>query len=88
MAVFVSVECMWDQRLTTALVAHHDAAAAAVESASGCVNPDGVWIGFVRFALLLAVVFCWVDRCFASWVLLGLLCLLRTENACNTPNGV
>ena len=37
----------------------------------------GVWFGFVRFALLLAVVLCWVDRCFESWVLLGLLCLLR-----------
>ena len=37
----------------------------------------GVWFGFVRFALLLAVVLCWVDRCFDSWVLLGLLCLLR-----------
>ena len=32
----------------------------------------GVWYGFVRVALLLAVVLCWVDRCFGScsWVLL------------------
>ena len=39
----------------------------------------GVWFGFVRFALLLAVGFCWVDRCFyfRPRVLLGLLCLLR-----------
>ena len=37
----------------------------------------GVWFGFVRFALLLAVVLCWVARCFGSWVLLGLFCLLR-----------
>ena len=35
----------------------------------------GVWFGFVRFALLLAVVLFWVDRCFDSWVLLGLFCL-------------
>ena len=27
-----------------------------------------------RFALLLAVDLCWVDRGFDSWVLLGLLC--------------
>ena len=31
---------------------------------------DGVWFGFVRSALLLAVVLCWVDHCFDSWVLL------------------
>ena len=37
----------------------------------------GIWCGFVRFALLLAVVLCWVDRCFDSWLLLGLFCLLR-----------
>ena len=37
----------------------------------------GVWFGFVRSALLLAVVLCWVDCCFDSWVLLGLLCFLR-----------
>ena len=37
----------------------------------------GVWFGFVRSALLLAVVLCWVDRCFDSQVLLGLLCNLR-----------
>ena len=37
----------------------------------------GVWFGFVRFALLLAVILCLVDRCFASWELLGFFCLLR-----------
>ena len=37
----------------------------------------GVWFGFVRFALLLAVVLCWVGRCLDSWLLLGLLSLLR-----------
>ena len=37
----------------------------------------GVWFGFLRFALLLAVVLCWVDRYFDSWVLLGLFCLHR-----------
>ena len=37
----------------------------------------GVWLGFVRFAALLAVVLCCVDRCFGSWVLLGLFCLDR-----------
>ena len=37
----------------------------------------GVWLGFVRFALLLAVVLCWVDRCFDSWALSGLICPLR-----------
>ena len=37
----------------------------------------GVWFGFVRSALLLAVVLCWVGFCFDSWVLLGLLCLLH-----------
>ena len=42
----------------------------------------GVWLGFVRFALLLAVVLYWVDPCFGSWVLLGLFCLLRVS--CNT----
>ena len=32
--------------------------------------------GFVRSALLrLTVDLCWVDRCFGSWVLLGLSCL-------------
>ena len=36
-----------------------------------------VRFGVVRFALLLAVVLCWVDRHFYSWVLLLLLCLLR-----------
>ena len=41
----------------------------------------GVWFGFVRSALLLAVVLCWVDCCFASWVLMGLLCFLRVTNA-------
>ena len=41
------------------------------------VDCVGVWFGFVRFALLLAVVLCWVARCFGSWVLLGLFCLLR-----------
>ena len=37
----------------------------------------GVWLGFVRFPLLLAVVLRWVDRYFDFWVLLGLFCLLR-----------
>ena len=37
----------------------------------------GVWFGFVRSALLLAVVLCWVDSRFGSWLLLGLLCFLR-----------
>ena len=37
----------------------------------------GVWFGFVRFALLLAVGLCWVGRRLDSWVLLGLFCLLR-----------
>ena len=41
----------------------------------------GVLCGFIRFALLLAVVLCLVDRCFDSWVLLGLLCLLRRTRA-------
>ena len=27
---------------------------------------DGVWFGFVRFAMVLAVVLCWVERCFSS----------------------
>ena len=40
----------------------------------------GVWLGFISFALLLAVVLCWVDRCFESWVLLGLHCLLRVTH--------
>ena len=50
-----------------------------------------VWLGFVRFALLLAVVLCWVDRCFDSWMLLALLCLLRVTHihrcsgVCNQP---
>ena len=33
---------------------------------------DGVWFGFVRSPMLLAVVFSWVDRCAGSLVLLGL----------------
>ena len=37
----------------------------------------GVWFDFVSFALHLAVVLCWVDRCFGSWVLLALFLLLR-----------
>ena len=40
----------------------------------------GVWFGFVRIALLLAVILCWVDRCFDSWVLLGFFCLLRVTH--------
>ena len=40
----------------------------------------GVWLGFVGSALLLAVVLCWVDCRFDSWMLLGLLCFL-----CVTP---
>ena len=52
----------------------------------------GVWFGFVRSALLLAVV-CWVDCCFDSWVLLGLLCFLcvtltNTSRPCNQPGMV
>ena len=35
---------------------------------------------FVRFALLLLL--CWVDRCFYSWVMLGLFCLLRVTPTC------
>ena len=44
----------------------------------------GVWFGFVRSALLLAVVASWVDCCFDScqWVLLGLLCFLRVTHGC------
>ena len=41
------------------------------------VYRDGVWFGFITSALLLAVVLCWVDRYFCSWVLLGSFCLLR-----------
>ena len=37
-------------------------------------------VSVVRFALLLAVVLCWVDRSFDFLVLLGLLCLLRVKN--------
>ena len=44
-----------------------------------------VWLYFVRFALLLAVVLSWVARCFGSWVLLGLFCLLRVPHRLNTP---
>ena len=43
----------------------------------------GVWSGFVGSALLLAVVLCWVDCFFYSWVLLGLLRFLRVTR--NTP---
>ena len=55
------------------------------------VNRDGVCFGLVRSALLLAVVLCWVDRCFDSWMLLALLCLLRVTHihrcsgVCNQP---
>ena len=41
------------------------------------VGCDAIWFGSVRSALRLAAVLCFVDRCFGSWVLLGLLCLLR-----------
>ena len=44
----------------------------------------GVWFGFVRSALLLAVVLCLVDCCFDSWVLLGLLCFLHVTQ-CDAP---
>ena len=40
----------------------------------------GVWLGFVRSALLLAVVLGWVDCCFYSWVVLALLCFLRVTH--------
>ena len=43
----------------------------------GRVYRVGVWFGFVRFTLLLEVVLCWVGRCFDSWVLPCLFCLLR-----------
>ena len=47
-----------------------------------------VWFGFVRPALLLAIVLCWVDCCSGSWVLLGLLCFLRvTQNRCYGGRG-
>ena len=36
----------------------------------------GVWFAFVRSAVLLAVVLCWVDYGLSSWVLLCLLCFL------------
>ena len=39
----------------------------------------GVWSGFFRSALLLAVSLCWVDCFFQSWVLLGLLCFLPVK---------
>ena len=39
----------------------------------------GVWFRFAWFALLLAVVLCWVARCSGSWVLLGLFRLLRVS---------
>ena len=51
------------------------------------VHRDGVWFGFVMSALLLAVVFCWVDRCVASWVLLGLFCLVRVILTSSRPGG-
>ena len=35
-----------------------------------------VWFGYVTFALPLAIILCWVDRYFDSWVLLGLFRLL------------
>ena len=44
-----------------------------------------VWFGFVTFALLLAVVLCWVDHSFDSWVLLGLFCLLRIARVAYLP---
>jgi len=46
------------------------------------VYRDGVWFGCVGFAPLLAIVLCWVDGCFGSWVLLGLFCLLRVMPPC------
>ena len=46
------------------------------------VYRDGVCFGFVSFALLLAVVLCWVDRCFGSSVLPGSFCLLRATHVC------
>ena len=46
----------------------------------------GVWLGFFRSALLLVVVLRWVDCFLGSWLLLGLLCILRVTqskaNAC------
>ena len=44
------------------------------------------WFGFVRFALLLAVVLCWVARCFGSWVLLAFFCLHRVTYATSTTS--
>ena len=46
----------------------------------------GVWVGFVRFALLLAAVLCLGDRCSDSWVFLGLLCLLREGHIFSCEN--
>ena len=37
-------------------------------------------VSYTPFALLLAVNLCFVDRCFDSWVLLGLFCLLRAAH--------
>ena len=33
----------------------------------------GVWFGFVRVALLLAIILCWVDRCFCFLGVAGLI---------------
>lgn len=45
--------------------------------------------GFVRFAILriLVVILCWFDRCFDSWVFLGLFCLLRVTQSRTTSRG-
>ena len=41
---------------------------------------DGIWFGFFRSSLRLAVVLCWVDRCFGSLVLLGLYYLTHVKH--------
>ena len=44
----------------------------------------GLFFGFARFAIPLAAVLYWVDRCFDSWVLPGLRCLLRVTQSLQT----
>ena len=55
-------------------------AGALVYTCIMCVLTYLMRLDFVKFALLLAVVLCWVDRCFGFWVLLGSFCLLHVTH--------
>ena len=78
------------QPATTAVKISHTASQPRIGVCVTRLHCVVVWFGFIRFALLVAVVLKWAGCWFYSWAFLGVFCLLLcvTQSHCTTNSAI